>query len=401
MTRLLEIESPAPAKRPALPSGPDVPAIAVAHVVLSLEIGGLERVVVDLVREGIRLGQKVSVVCLQRLGELADEAREAGAEVVCLNKLPGIRFELSRKIAAQLCELKPDVVHSHQVGALFYASGAARRAGVPVVVHTEHGKHYSSRWRTRVLGRHAARRVNRFFCVSGDIALEACRCRIVDPRKLVVLPNGIDLSRFRPQCDDSLRARFNIPADSPVIGTVGRLSEIKQQHILLRALAEIAPKFPTAQLLLVGDGPLRSELEQLADGLGLSERVHFVGYQAEPQKFLAMMNVFALTSRSEGMPLSVLEAWAAGLPVVVSAVGGLPELIGNSGAGLLFPSGDVAALALRLSDLLANERSRLEMGGRGREVVENSYSVQRMAGDYHRHYVSLLGKAHHARISHH
>jgi glycosyltransferase involved in cell wall biosynthesis len=401
MSQLLEIESTSAAKTPVLPSSDDRPAIAVAHVVLSLEIGGLERVVVDLVREGIRFGQKVSVLCLQRMGDLAGEARDVGADVVCLDKQPGIRFELSSKIAGRLRELKPDVVHSHQVGALFYASGAARRAGVPVLVHTEHGKHYSSRWQTRLLGRFAAQRVNRFFCVSGDIALEACRCRIVDPRKLVVLPNGIDVSRFRIQHDDSLRARFDIPADSPVIGTVGRLSEIKQQHILLRALAEIVPKFPTVQLLLVGDGPLRSELEKFADELGLSGRVHFAGYQPEPQKFLAMMNVFALTSRSEGMPLSVLEAWGAGLPVVASAVGGLPELIGSSGAGVLFPSGDVAGLASRLSDLLANEQTRLEMGRRGREVVEQSYSVQRMAGEYHRHYLSLLGKTQHARISHH
>jgi glycosyltransferase involved in cell wall biosynthesis len=401
MTRLLEIESSSRFKLPELEPKPDRSAVAVAHVVLSLEVGGLERVVVDLAREGVRLGQKVSVLCLERMGNLVEEARDAGAAVACFNKRPGIRLKVSSQIATHLRELKPDVVHTHQVGSLFYAGSAAHRAGVPVLVHTEHGKHYSSRFRTRMLGRFAARRVNRFFCVSGDIALEARRCRIVDPGKIVVLPNGIDISRFHPRSGDSLRARFNIPADSPVIGTVGRLSEIKQQHLLLRALAELAPVFPSAHLLLVGDGPLRQELQRLADGLDLGGRVHFAGYQAEPESFLAMVNVFAISSRSEGMPLSVLEAWASGLPVVASAVGGLPELIGSTGAGLLFPTGDVAALASRLSDLLADEQTRLNMGRRGRQVVEQSHSVQRMAGEYHRHYLSLLGKAQHARIGHH
>src|SRR4051794_6608067 len=129
----------------------------ITHVVLSLDVGGLERVVLSLVKEGVRAGNRVSVLCLERPGKMADRAVELGATVTCVNKPPGVKLETVRKVAAYLSELKPDVVHTHQIGALFYAGPAARRAGVKVVVHTEHGKHFETRRRNRWLGWWAAK----------------------------------------------------------------------------------------------------------------------------------------------------------------------------------------------------------------------------------------------------
>jgi glycosyltransferase involved in cell wall biosynthesis len=400
MTTLLKTKSPALESFSSRPAQFEKRTLSVTHVVLSLEIGGLERVVADLAREGRNLGQTISVLCLERTGTLAKEVEALGTRVECLNKSPGVRLGLVRDIAAKLRELKPDVVHTHQVGALFYCSRAMRKSNVPILVHTEHGKHYSSRWRTRLLGRLAGRRADRFFCVSSDIALEVRCCHIVNPAKIVIVPNGIDVERFRPQPGDGLRAKLNIPTESPVIGAIGRLSEIKQQHILLRAFAQIATATPNARLLIVGDGPLRQELESLARTLGVAPRVHFVGYQPQPEKFLAIMDIFALTSRSEGMPLSVLEAWAAGVPVIASAVGGLPELIGAGGAGVLFPSGDVLALAARLRELFSSPQARAELARRGSKVVRESYSASRMSEEYHRHYLSLLNETPYARSGH-
>jgi glycosyltransferase involved in cell wall biosynthesis len=401
MTTLFKTELPTIQRVSPAPLESSRRALSVVHVVLSLEIGGLERVVADLVRKARSLGQKVSVLCLERTGALAHEVQALGARVECMNKSPGLRLGLIGDIAAKLRDLKPDVVHTHQVGALFYCSRAVRKANVPILVHTEHGKHYSSRLRTRLLGRIASRRVARFFCVSSDIALEVRRCRIVKPAKIVVVHNGIDLERFRPQRSDALRAELNIPLDSPVIGAIGRLSEIKQQHLLIRAFAQIAAATPPAHLVIVGDGPLRQELEQLSNQLNVAPRVHFVGYQPQPEKFLAIMDIFGLTSRSEGMPLSVLEAWASGVPVVASAVGGLPELIGATGAGVLFPSGDPIALAARLAELLSDPQTRSKFAARGREVVRESFSASRMSEEYHRHYLSLLNDSSHAHPRHH
>src|SRR5262249_21327275 len=135
---------------------------------------------------------------------------------------------------------------------------------------------------------------------------------------------------------------------------VGRLSEVKCHDVLLRTFARLERQLPGAHLLLVGDGPLRTDLAQLAQRLGVAGQVRFAGYQAQPERFLQVMNVFALTSRSEGMPRAVLEAWAAGVPVVASRVGGLPELIADGQTGLLFPPGDENALARALLAILGN-----------------------------------------------
>ena len=363
----------------------------VAHVVLSLDVGGLERVVLDLAREGRALGQGVSIACVERPGALADEARAMGVAVACAGKRPGLRPATVGRLRSIIRDLGPEVVHTHQVGALAYAGPAARLAGGIPVLHTEHGKHYGSRARTRLLGRLAAGFASRFACVSADIAGEVVRRGVAPRRKVVVVPNGIDVGRFADAGGRAEgRAALGIPADAPVVGTVGRLSEVKRQDRLIRAFASVAGEVPGARLLIVGDGPLMGELTGLARSLGVGDRVHLAGYQARPEAFLAMMDVFALTSRSEGMPLSVLEAWAAGLPVVASRVGGLPEMVVEGESGLLFDPEDEPALAAHLLGLLRDPGRRRRLGAAGREVVGREYSLRAMAEAYHRHYVELI-----------
>ncbi|MBY0527654.1 MAG: glycosyltransferase [Gemmataceae bacterium] len=362
----------------------------IVHVLLSLDPGGLERVVLDLVRQAPSLGQNVAVVCLERPGRLAPDAEECGASVYCVHKPPGLRPGLVPSLTRLLRELRPHVVHTHQIGVLLYAGPAARLAGVPAVVHTEHGKHYARR-RTRWLGRLAALTADRFFCVSSDIAAEvAARC-VVPKRKLCVVANGIDTWRFASSSDRAaLRQSWNIPASALVIGTVGRLAEVKRQDVLLAAFARVRKQRPDAHLLLVGDGPLRDLLRQLAERLDVARFVHFAGYQPHPEQFLQGMDVFALTSRSEGMPLAVLEAWAAGVPVVASRVGGLPEMV-NDQIGVLFPPGDEAALARALESLLTNPVRARHLAEAAQAHVRAEYDVGGMVETYQRHYRELLG----------
>jgi glycosyltransferase involved in cell wall biosynthesis len=367
--------------------------LKVAHVVLSMNVGGLERIVLDLTREGMRLGQEVAIVCVETAGTLAATAESLGAPVVSAGKRPGLRWGLRRTLREIFKRLRPDVVHTHQVGALFYAGPAAQKAGVPAIIHTEHGKHYAARFGTRVLGKIAARSARRFCCVSTDVADEVKRYRVAPERKLIVVPNGIDTARFLAPPDSELRRSLGIPEEAPVVGTIGRLSEVKRQDVLLRGFALVRRSVPDVHLLLVGDGPLRAELQRLASELGIGEVTHFAGYQSQPERFLALMSVFALTSRSEGMPLAVLEAWAAGVPVVASAVGGLPELIDQDRTGLLFPALDERALAAAMERLLLDRAAAVAMGDRGREWVQSQYTLERMAQRYRQHYVDLLSAA--------
>jgi sugar transferase (PEP-CTERM/EpsH1 system associated) len=370
-------------------------SLGVTHVVLTLDVGGLERNVVNQVREGQRLGQRVDIVCLERPGTLAPRVEAMGGRVIALDKRPGLRPDLVMRLRRVLRALRPDVVHTHQLATLLYGGAAARSLRVPVVVHTEHGRErYATRLKTRLLGRTAGRFCDRFYCLTSDMAGEVRMARIVPERKLRVIQNGIDLVDFKAAAGagarDEVRRSLAIPDDAPVIGTVGRLSEVKRQDVLLRAFARVRRAVPEAHLILVGDGPLLEELRRLADGLDIASAVHFAGYQPHSGPYLRAMDVFALTSRSEGMPQAVLEASVTGLPVVASRVGGLPEVIEEGVTGMMFPSGDDAALAGILMDLLANPVRRHTLGEAAQARAEARFGVARMATEYHRDFLELL-----------
>jgi glycosyltransferase involved in cell wall biosynthesis len=366
----------------------------VTHVVLSLDVGGLERNVLNQVLVANDVGQQVSVVCVERPGTLAPRAERGGARVICLNKPPGLRLSVVARMRAALRELRPDVVHVHQIGPMFYTGLAGLGLGVPLVVYTEHGRvNYATRRRLRWLGRAAFRFTARFYSLTEDIAADAIAWGVVRPDQVRVIHNGIDTDRFLSAAGATeVRQGFGIPPRAPVIGTVGRLSEIKRQDVLIRAFARVRQREPLAHLMLVGDGPLRGELQELARRLGIAEVVHFAGYQEQTAPYLHAMTCFALTSRSEGMPQAVLEAGVAGVPVIASRVGGVPEVIDDGETGLMVEPGDETALAAGLLDLLIDRPRAVRLTEAARARVLDRYSIRRMAREYHDDHLQMLGR---------
>jgi glycosyltransferase involved in cell wall biosynthesis len=156
-----------------------------------------------------------------------------------------------------------------------------------------------------------------------------------------------------------------------VIGTVGRLAEVKQQGMLIRALQHVRRMLPTSHLLLIGDGSERSPLEALTRDLDLTNWVHFLGYQSRPEQYLRIMDVFSLTSRSEGFPVSLLEAWLVGVPTVCSAVGGIPDVVTHEVDGLLFQPGDDAGLVSSLIRVLNDGPLRQRLADAGWRAVRD------------------------------
>jgi glycosyltransferase involved in cell wall biosynthesis len=374
-----------------------VSALHVVHAVLSLDVGGLEKIVISLVRVGRQQGQKVTVICVEKPGKLAAEAEAEGATVITLDKLPGRSPEHIQRAAKVLIDVKADVIHSHQIGAAWYVGQAARYLGNLPILHTEHGNQFSrsiSWWatlKTRIFFHQAARFIDRFCCVSQEIADTVVRWMTVPKHKVEVIPNGI-----RSEASEGLRSpeqvRFalGIPKGSPVVGSVGRLNEVKCQHLLIRAIARVRETVPDVRVLLVGDGEERARLETLANELGLRDRTHFAGYQSQPDEFLGIMSVFALTSRSEGFPVSLLEAWRAGVPAICSSVGGIPRILTNERDGLLFPPNDVEALASCLVRILGDRDLGSRLADNGLHLVRERYSLERIGAEYEVRYKNLV-----------
>lgn len=400
-----------------MPEPSKVPASAARHIVhgvLSLDLGGLERLVLDLVKIGVRRGDWVTVVCVERPGKLAEAARELGAGVITLGKPKGRSSLAVEQATRLLAELKPDVLHTHQIGALHYLGQAAARTGLGCVVHTEHSDHVrqAKSWRGKLRARYlwwrAGRLAGRFCCVSEDVAAAVRRWGTVPAGRVSVVANGIDVEVYgggqvgrraggqasggqgtgdRGQETDDLLSPDSCPLTPAfTIGTVGRLAEVKRQDLLIEAFARLCGMRPGLRLLLVGDGPEREALEGLVNRLGVADRVTFAGFQAHPEEFLRQMDLFALPSRHEAMPLSLLEAWASGLPVVASAVGGIPAIVEHGKTGLLFPSGDCNALVESIQRILTDQGLAATLGERGRAEVLEKYSLERMAAEYDRQY---------------
>ncbi|MGB7282749.1 MAG: glycosyltransferase family 4 protein [Candidatus Acidiferrum sp.] len=370
------------------------PGLSVLHVILCLDPGGLERVVIDLTREAAGVGQTASILCIEKPGVLAPQAQSV-TKLYCSAKGPGLSWAVVDRIRSLLKELRPDVVHTHQISALFYLAPISRKL-TPILVHTEHNNQFR-RYQTfrekftyfSMLAA-AGPRVDRMFAVSEDARQSILNSHVIPRRKLFTVPNGINFDRFRLREPDlTLRKSLGIPDDSFVFGNIGRLTEMKRPDILIDAFAKLSAEFPASHLLLVGDGPLMVELRNQAATLKIADRVHFTGFQPKPEQYLGMLDVFVLTSRMEGMPLAVLEASASGIPVIASKVGGLEEMSDGGRSILLYEFGDMDALLSGLRRLASQSDYRQRLAQAGREHVLTAYAAKRMARDYAHHYTQI------------
>jgi glycosyltransferase involved in cell wall biosynthesis len=369
--------------------------LSIVHVVITLDAGGLERVVIDLVREARGIGQKASILCIEMPGILAPQAEAIGAAVLCANKGPGLRCAAVGRIRSILSQIRPDVVHTHQIEALFYLLPISRR-WTPILVHTEHNNQFrrfrSIREKLRYLFMLATAgpRADRIFGVSEDATQSVVSAHVVPPRKLFTVPNGINLARFlTAHGDPALRRSLGIPPDGFVFGSIGRLTEMKRPDILVTAFDELSAEIPMSHLLIVGDGPMMPDLRRQAAASKAVDRIHFAGFQPNPELYLGLLDVFVLTSRMEGMPLAVLEAAASGTPVIASRVGGVEEVSNSGRSVLLYDFNDMDALLAGLRRLASDCEFRQQLAKSGRDHIRTAYSSERMARDYQAHYEEL------------
>jgi glycosyltransferase involved in cell wall biosynthesis len=352
----------------------------VAYVIQNLNFGGMERVLHGLASELPRQGFEVHVVVLEYYGHFAEglEDRVTMHQVPTMSRLSLLH---PRTLARTLRGIAPDIVHTH-AGLWLKGVRAARLAGVRATVHTEHGRPDPVPLADRVIDNVASRQTDVILAVSEALAGVLRRQVVHDPSCVRVITNGVDTRRIFPSPDPgTLRRAFDLPVDTPIIGSIGRLEPVKNYRLALRALARVEPVAdggPAPMLVLVGDGSERADLEAMARELGLASRVRFLGWRTDAERIYGAFDLFTLPSRSEGTSISLLEAMSAGVCPVVTDVGGNRAVLGGDLDSLLVPDDDDAALAATWQALLDDAGRRGTMGGRARARVENTFSLDRM-----------------------
>lgn len=364
------------------------------HVLQAIEatIGGARRHVVDVCSGLAARGVRTTLVC-SALREPAmrrdmQELAARGVEVRELAMVRAIRphVDLGHVLALRtlLRELQPDIVHTHSSKAGVLGRSASRLSGIGARVHTPHtfaflfGAMFGSGSRSlfRSVERTLASSTDRFVAVSQDEALTFESAGFIPRDKVRVVPNGVDVQRFASALPLE-REALGVPRGAKCIAVVGLLNIAKGQDLAIRALA--APGLAETHLLVVGHGELAESYAQTAREVGVSTRTHFLGWRDDTPRILRSVDALVLPSRWEGMPYIVLEAMAAGLPVVATRVDGARGVLEQARCGELCEIGSVDALAAGLRRVLTlDEPARRALGERGRRAVEQHYTVEHM-----------------------
>ena len=379
MSTVLEhTTSPAAERRPS--------PLRVCHVFMTLHTGGAERLFVEATKHIDAARLSFEFVSLAGGGAPADELRAMGVTVTDLGydtDVPSAdatarlrqHFEAARDAGRPF-----DVVHTHNTLPSYVAASAARAAGVPAVINTQHGRGAGRNWQSRVKFVLANRHTDRVVGVSDDAR---SLCTSQDPfgrRKMRRVWNAVDTSRFE----------YRGPADAMRAVSVARLSPEKDFGTLLRAVALVRERQPEFRLTLVGDGRERAMLEALTDELGIRDVVTFAGERQDIPNQLAQAGFFVSSSKTEGISLTLLEAMGVGLPVLTTRVGGNPEIVVPDETGMLVPSEDPAALADALDAMCDRRDQWRAMGEAGRRRVVEHFAIESMIAQYEAIYAEVL-----------
>lgn len=366
------------------------------YLVDSLNIGGTETQAVELARRMDPQTYEVTLACLRKEGPLLDLLNGSAVNVVEFRPKGGIDsprglYQLARMVA-YLRRGKFDVVHAHDLWSNMMGVVAGKLAGVPVVITSQrdlsHGDWYQGsrkKWLRRAQNASSAVVTNARMIREGLVSQEG-----LTADKVRVIYNGVDLERF--VTSPSVRARlFSGMERAKLIVLVGNMhTDVKGQPTLIAAASEIMSRFPQARFVLVGDGEKRKEFEAAADTAGVAASFMFLGRRNDVADILSACDIAVLPSAAEGMPNAVLEYMAAGLPVVANAVGGNLEVIADGATGLLVPPGNPTALAQAVSRLLGDEVLALRLARKGRELVQQRFSFERLTREVGALYEELL-----------
>jgi glycosyltransferase involved in cell wall biosynthesis len=384
------------------------------YVITRFIRGGAPILVLSMAKELSRRGFVCDIATAAPSGDDSDLYRDAAEAGLSMHLLPELRREASPvndfrafvRLSRVIRKGSYDIVHSHTSKAGILGRFAARSASRAITVHSPHGHIYERNARIpgvseRPLMRsvfHAAERIalpvtDHIVALTELERRQLVELGIARRDKSSVIHNAIDVERFSScsRSRDAIRARLGIPPRAPVVEITGRLAAEKGHSCLIEAVRMISRAMPAVRLLVVGDGPERPRLESQCAGLGLSANVIFLGNRADVPELLSACDVFVLASTYEGFGLVLLEAMAAGKPIVATRVGGVPEVIQDGRTGTLVPCSEPEPMAAAIMELLNDPRRAAEMASNGLEYVRRNYDLPAMADKYRDLYERLLG----------
>ncbi|MBU1131759.1 glycosyltransferase [Patescibacteria group bacterium] len=353
----------------------------IVHIIGRLRHGGAEKLLLDLCRKVDKEKFDVSVIVLQEDNPMAEEFLEAGIKIKFFHKKNKLDFGIIKRVADYLRDLKPDIVHTHLFAGDFWGGSAAIRAKVPHIVSTKHDILYEDFMRS-FLTKRMHRKFERIIAISNatrDFMLEN---ENVPFEKIQVIYNGVDITRYFEEISETEEK------DNIVIGTIGRLSKEKGQKHLIRACRFL--KDADWELILVGEGPMREELQNLAHFLGIENKVKFTGFAPDVRPYLQKFDIFVLPSVSEGLSIVILEAALRGKFIIATNVGGIPEIITDKETGLLFEPKNIEQLVRHLNWAIEHRADAAKMARRLQKEVMEKFDIKKTVNQYESFYKELM-----------
>ena len=373
----------------------------VLYVIDNIEFGGGERVFTQLISRLPRDRYRILVACLPG-GIFEEEIKGSGAQLEPVDMRNRFNLRIILRLAGLMKREKIDIVHSQGGRADFFARMAARWARVPIVVSTiaMPVEGYDVKLMRRliyiVLDRFSERFVDRFMVVSEPLRQTLIQKHRIDPEKVVKIYNGIEIDEYNIEGEgirgqgSGVRKEFGLGDGVPVIGAIGRLVWQKGFEYLIEAVPLITKKLPETKFLIVGEGPLKESLAVKSERLKVRDNLIFTGFRRDIKEILASIDLLAMPSLLEGLPMVLLEAMAMRKPIVASDIDGISELLDNGKTGLLVLPKEPRALTEAIIDSLTHRDKARQMGLTARRVVEERFSVNTMVGKVEGVYQELL-----------
>jgi glycosyltransferase involved in cell wall biosynthesis len=367
----------------------------ICHVIHALGVGGAEVLADQMIR---RMSDEFRcvVAVLDDIGDIGDRLIQDGFTVEHLHRRPGVDWRCAKRLREYADREGAQVLHAHQYTPFFQAMLSRGMIWRRPVIFTEHGRHYPDlpSWKRSLVNRLLLKKCDRLIACGGAVQQALIRNEGLPESRIEVIYNGVDLKALSRASSDArprLRQELGLNHDDFVAVLVARLHPLKDHATALRAVARARHEIPELRLLLVGEGDQRESVERIIKANGLESIVTLAGTRTDVADLLSASDVFLLSSLSEGIPLTVIEAMAARRPVISTSVGGLPELIEHRVTGLLAPVGDDAALARHLSDLYRLPDLRSSIAEAAHRNVVRKFSLDGMLNRYREVYREVLG----------